>query len=858
MKKIIVITLICLFSKVSFAQNNSYEGNANTITNFASSGAPTAFGLAKANFVNASIFADTTAANTANFLKNYNGTQLITYTGGAKFWIRYGGAWVQMSGGSSGWGLTGNAGTIAGTNFIGTTDSVRFDIRTNNTIRQSVTGSGNVGIGTVTPISKFHVNGTIRGTDSLVLTGLLRSASSGDSVLVKTSTGVVKSIAQSAISGVNIYNTNGTLTGDRIVSGGATNGITFTDNSFVNIDATDAVDIASQTELHLSGKDSIVIESNLQPSTTLIIPRLTQGIPSGAKRLLIGSNGTVYAADTTAGGGYSQWTTTGSDIYYNTGNVGIGTTTPTQMLDVNGTITAPIIGNSNGDLFINADLDISINSANNFIDIQSKTVFTGGNVGIGTPTPTGLFQVSDDITAGAGMIIKPSTNRIYIGDMGVSNENDYEGLYIKDRRFILGSSGYTGNSSKLIINDASAIDTLMAWDTDNMLLLNGNAGNQSFKVHVNGSEDNFYELTTTHSLAQVGGNDNQIYQSFDTTLIQNGNNRQFLINNAANTMQLMANGGKVGIGTASPVSPLHVAGTIRGTDSLILSGLATGIPSGAKRLLIGSNGSVYAADTTAGNAGTVTSVATGYGLSGGTITSSGTLIADSSVLMTKGTTQVISGTKYLTGSNYFTQAVGLGTNSPSTQLEVSNSTSGGYGTYPAITISNATTGGAAALFFNRGTGVGNIKGMILLEPSTDNFVFRNYGAVTLFQNNAATNQMNIDASTGNVAINNGSTPGTSLLDVKGSFATAYVAKTANYTATISDHTIHFTSGTSTFTFPTAVGITGRIYVVRNDSGNTLTLATTSSQTIDGAAPGTQATATVKQYQSTGANWISLN
>ncbi len=31
-------------------------------------------------------------------------------------------SWTTPSGGSSGWGLTGNAGTTAGTNFIGTTD----------------------------------------------------------------------------------------------------------------------------------------------------------------------------------------------------------------------------------------------------------------------------------------------------------------------------------------------------------------------------------------------------------------------------------------------------------------------------------------------------------------------------------------------------------------------------------------------------------------------------------------------------------------------------------------------------------------------------------------------------------------
>lgn len=95
---------------------------------------------------------------------------------------------------------------------------------------------------------------------------------------------------------------------------------------------------------------------------------------------------------------------------------------------------------------------------------------------------------------------------------------------------------------------------------------------------------------------------------------------------------------------------------------------------------------------------------------------------------------------------------------------------------------------------------------------------------------------------------------TSNLQVTGSFAGSYIAKTANYTATISDYVIDCTTGTFTITLPTAVGIVGRIYIIKNSGAGSITLDTTSSQTIDGSTTKTIAAAAWLQVQSDNANW----
>ena len=75
--------------------------------------------------------------------------------------------------------------------------------------------------------------------------------------------------------------------------------------------------------------------------------------------------------------------------------------------------------------------------------------------------------------------------------------------------------------------------------------------------------------------------------------------------------------------------------------------------------------------------------------------------------------------------------------------------------------------------------------------------------------------------------------------------------------TLADYTILVT-GTTTVTLPTAVGIIGRVYVVKNTGVATVTVQAQVGQTIDGAASKILAVANeVVRLQSTGAVWVVI-
>lgn len=338
---------------------------------------------------------------------------------------------------------------------------------------------------------------------------------------------------------------------------------------------------------------------------------------------------------------------------------------------------------------------------------------------------------------------------------------------------------------------------------------------------------------------------------------------KFAANGYNNDIMAITGAGKVGILTNNPDSALHVAGGLLVTGGARFSGLPTG--PGTKALRVDAAGNLSLADTTVGGSflplsGTTYTNTTGNGLA---LTSS-TITTGNLVSLSNTGTAAASNTKNVlavasTGTNNSQTVTGqtitvTNTGTSSTNVGLSISASGASNNY-GLLVPNGYVG----------VGISAPDAKLNIIGTNSNVRFCYNGGTEHYIDGNNTSFRSSSAASILIMSHNGSNPfvgvggaGNSVLSVFGSLSMAYTSSAVDITATVSHHTIVLTASGKTVTLPTAVGITGREYTIKLTAAGTGTVATTSSQTIDGST--TYSLSAQNKYvnlQSDGANWVII-
>lgn len=193
-------------------------------------------------------------------------------------------------------------------------------------------------------------------------------------------------------------------------------------------------------------------------------------------------------------------------------------------------------------------------------------------------------------------------------------------------------------------------------------------------------------------------------------------------------------------------------------------------------------------------------------------------------------------------------------------INTNNATTTQHGFLPKLSGSSAQYLNGVGAFATPSSGVINSYLEVAFTSQTSVVVTHNFGArpvVSVIDNtnsvlipesitHNSVNQFTVTfsyATTGNIQASIGSPP-----------LSSYTSVSASYSITVNDKYVEVTTSGNTLTLPTAVGVAGKEYSIDNSSSGNNTLATTSSQTIQGSLTQTIPSQSAITVVSNGTNW----
>ena len=393
--------------------------------------------------------------------------------------------------------------------------------------RMRITSTGNVGIGTTSPSSKLHVNGDAK-------IGNLRLVSAGDADYIQSDTNIR-------------FSPVGTSSGTRMT-------ILSTGNVGIGTTSPLQSNLVVSPSAQSADVDGVTVVYNPDGATNRVRSQLKIDNFNGVLEL-------TSSADTIA-----TYITAGGNSFFNAGNVGIGTTSPSTKLDVVGTARMDT-GITEGTHYVGTGLEhwgdggtgMSF-PANDIISLRTASsdrlyINATGNVGIRTTNPAHALDVAGYIRSGNTGADNTSKYSKFLGRHYTNSEQDIVAIStestLSSNNVYIGG-GFSPNNSATTIKLYTANNTTTTTGSERMRITStGNVGigttNPTSKLHIGGGGG---ALSTGLTF---GDGDTGIWEASDDNL---------RFSTGSSTRMIITSTGNVGIGTASPSEKLEVYGQV--------------------------------------------------------------------------------------------------------------------------------------------------------------------------------------------------------------------------------------------------------------------------------------------------------